>query len=118
MSDMAETATTLSPTPETGLTEAEASARREQGLGNAAAGTSTRSYWAIVRENVFTFINNVLFLLGALLVIVGRPFDAFVSLLVIGTNIAVGVYQEAVSYTHLTLPTKEDECRSRWSRYH
>ena len=26
--------------------------------------------------------------------------------------------QTAVSYTHLTLPTKEDECRSRWSPYH
>ena len=25
---------------------------------------------------------------------------------------------KAVSYTHLTLPTKEDECRSRWSPYH
>ena len=24
----------------------------------------------------------------------------------------------AVSYTHLTLPTKSDECRSRWSQYH
>ena len=23
----------------------------------------------------------------------------------------------AVSYTHLTLPTKSDECRSRWSPY-
>ena len=23
-----------------------------------------------------------------------------------------------VSYTHLTLPTKEDECRSRWSPSH
>ena len=26
--------------------------------------------------------------------------------------------ETAVSYTHLTLPTKEDECRSRWSPYH
>ena len=26
--------------------------------------------------------------------------------------------QASVSYTHLTLPTKEDECRSRWSPYH
>ena len=25
---------------------------------------------------------------------------------------------EAVSYTHLTLPTKSDECRSRWSPSH
>ena len=24
----------------------------------------------------------------------------------------------AVSYTHLTLPTKVDKCRSRWSPYH
>ena len=42
----------------------------------------------------FTQDDNVLFLLGAALVIVGRPFDAFVSLLVIGTNIVVGIYQE------------------------
>ena len=27
-------------------------------------------------------------------------------------------WRSAVSYTHLTLPTKEDECRSRWSPYH
>ena len=26
--------------------------------------------------------------------------------------------QSPVSYTHLTLPTKSDECRSRWSPYH
>ena len=25
---------------------------------------------------------------------------------------------EAVSYTHLTLPTNEQQCRSRWSPYH
>ena len=25
---------------------------------------------------------------------------------------------EAVSYTHLTLPTTSIECRSRWSPYH
>ena len=28
------------------------------------------------------------------------------------------VAKGAVSYTHLTLPTKSDECRSRWSPYH
>ena len=84
----------LPPTPETGLSDAQASERRRQGLGNSDPPRTTRSYWAIVRENVFTFINNVLFLMGALLVIVGRPFDAFVSVLVIGTNIVVGIYQE------------------------
>ena len=96
MSDAPTTEATeaLPPTPATGLTDAEAAERRSQGLGNSAPASTTRSYWAIVRENVFTFINNVLFLLGAALVIVGRPFDAFVSILVIGTNIVVGIYQE------------------------
>ena len=79
MSEAPETVAALSPTPETGLTDAEAEARREQGLGNAGPSSTTRTYWAIVRENVFTFINNLLFLMGALLVVVGRPFDAFVS---------------------------------------
>jgi cation-transporting ATPase E len=94
MSDTTETITTLPPTPDTGLTDVEAADRRKQGLGNTAPPRTTRSYWAIVRENVFTFINNVLFLLSIALVIVGRPFDAFVSLLVIGTNIVVGIFQE------------------------
>ena len=94
MTESAHISAGLSPTPDTGLSDTEAAERRRQGLGNSAPPSTTRSYWAIVRENVFTFINNVLFLLGAALVIVGRPADAFVSLLVIGTNIAVGIFQE------------------------
>ena len=31
---------------------------------------------------------------------------------------AVMVYENPVSYTHLTLPTTLHECRSRWSPYH
>ena len=27
-------------------------------------------------------------------------------------------YMDAVSYTHLTLPTRGSKCRSRWSPYH
>ena len=27
-------------------------------------------------------------------------------------------YAKSVSYTHLTLPTRRDSCRSRWSPYH
>ena len=29
-----------------------------------------------------------------------------------------GNYNEPVSYTHLTLPTTGNTCRSRWSPYH
>jgi cation-transporting ATPase E len=84
----------LPVTPPTGLTDAEALERRSRGLGNSPPPPTTRTYPAIVRENVFTFVNNVLFILGFALVLVGRPFDAFVSLAVISTNIVVGIYQE------------------------
>ncbi len=90
----ADTPVDLPPTLPSGLSEEEAADRRARGLGNVAPPATTRTYTAIVRENVFTFVNNVLFLMGLALVLVGRPFDAFVSLAVISTNILVGIVQE------------------------
>ncbi len=84
----------LPPTPATGLDEAEVLRRREAGLGNAPPPPTTRTYAQIVRENVFTFVNNILFALGLALVLVGRPTDALVSLAVISTNVIVGIVQE------------------------
>src|SRR5207249_9317305 len=55
---------------------------------------TTRTYVQIVLENVFTFVNDILFLLALALVLVGRPFDALISLSVIGTNIFVSITQE------------------------
>ena len=84
----------VASTPATGLTEAEAAARRAAGRGNTSPPATGRTYAQIVRENVFTFINDVIFVLGVLLMVVGRPLDALVSLGVIGVNIAVSVIQE------------------------
>jgi cation-transporting ATPase E len=84
----------LPATPLSGLTDAEAAHRRAAGLGNPAPPATSRTYAQILRENVFTFINNVIFVLGLLLVLVGRPLDALVSIGVIGTNIVVSVAQE------------------------
>ena len=84
----------LAATPIGGLTDAEAERRRAAGLGNAALPPTSRTYTQIIRENVFTFINNILIALGIALVIVGRPIDALVSVLVIATNVVVGVVQE------------------------
>jgi cation-transporting ATPase E len=84
----------LAPTPEAGLSGEEAERRRAAGLGNTALPSTTRTYVAIIRENVFTFINNILFVLGLALVAVGRPVDALVSLSVIMTNVVVGIVQE------------------------
>ena len=84
----------LPPTPATGLDDAEVVRRRAAGLGNTPPPPTTRTYVQIVRENVFTFVNNILFGLGVALVLVGRPMDALVSLAVIMTNVLVGIVQE------------------------
>jgi cation-transporting ATPase E len=77
-----------------GLTQAEVERRRAAGQGNPPAPPTTRSYLEIVRENVFTFVNNVLFGLGIALVLVGRPLDALVSVGVVTLNTLVSVVQE------------------------
>jgi cation-transporting P-type ATPase E len=78
----------------TGLSAREVTERRQRGQANTPPPATTRTYSQILRENVFTFVNNVLFALGAALVLVGRPLDAVVSLGVIGLNTVVSVVQE------------------------
>jgi cation-transporting ATPase E len=77
-----------------GLTESEAIARRQRGLGNNIRLATSRSYADILRENVLTFINIILFAIGVVLIAVGRIGDAVVSVGLILMNIIIGVYQE------------------------
>ena len=62
------------PTPPDGLLRTPEVERRPRRavIGNTPRPPTTRTYAQIVRENVFTFINNVLFVLGVALV-AGRP---------------------------------------------
>jgi cation-transporting ATPase E len=62
-----------------GLSEAEASARLARGEGNTATAGTSRSYWAILRANVFTFFNNLLFGIGVALLLLDRTNDAVIS---------------------------------------
>jgi cation-transporting ATPase E len=95
---MAWSATGSRPTelsaPPGGLTEQEATDRRASGLGNHAPAPTSRSYRQIIVENVFTFINLLLFGLGLTLAILGRLGDALISTMVILINVAVSVMQE------------------------
>jgi cation-transporting ATPase E len=77
-----------------GLSEQEVRSRRAQGQGNTPPPPTGRTYSRILRENVFTFINNVLFFLGFALVLVGRPMDALISVGIVTINVAVSVVQE------------------------
>ena len=77
-----------------GLSEREVAERRARGQGNTVALPSSRSYAQILRENVFTLINTVLFGLGIALVLLGRVSDAVVSVVVVLINVLVSVVQE------------------------
>jgi cation-transporting ATPase E len=77
-----------------GLTEHEAIARRARGEGNNVTITTGRTYIDILRYNVFTFINTILFLIGFIMVVMGLYEDAFVSVGVVMSNVVVSVVQE------------------------
>jgi cation-transporting ATPase E len=77
-----------------GLTEQEAAARRSQGQGNNLPLQTSRTYADIFRENLFTFINIVLFFISLVLILLGRIDDVGVIAFVIGSNVIVNIYQE------------------------
>ncbi len=77
-----------------GLSETEAVARRASGQGNNVHFQSSRTYADIIRANVFTFINLVLFGIGAVLVVLGLYSDAFASVGIAFWNTVIGIAQE------------------------
>ncbi|MBI5565239.1 MAG: HAD-IC family P-type ATPase [Chloroflexi bacterium] len=91
---MSDSSAPLSAVSINGLSTQEVTERRAKGLGNSALPPTGRTYAQIVRENVFTFINIVIFVLAVALILVGRASDALVSVGVISLNIAVSVVQE------------------------
>ncbi len=78
----------------TGLTESDVQARRSQGLGNDTNINSSRSYWDIARDNLFTFFNNLLFVIGVALVAMGRVNDALTSVGIGLVNACISTVQE------------------------
>jgi cation-transporting ATPase E len=77
-----------------GLTQEEVAERVARGDVNKAPGGTNRSYLDIIRQNVFTFINIMLFTIGVVLVIMGRLDDALVTVGVVLINVVVGAVQE------------------------
>ena len=77
-----------------GLTTQEAVQRRAHGQGNNIKIQTSRTYLQILKENVFTFINNILFGLIIALILVGHSSDAIFSAVIIGINIVVSLVQE------------------------
>src|SRR4051812_19717957 len=77
-----------------GLTTAEAEVRRRRGEANVAVSRSSRSYAQILRTNVFSFFNIILFVIGAALLALGRYNDAVTSVGLGLVNAAISAVQE------------------------
>jgi cation-transporting ATPase E len=90
---MAQVQETITP-PFPGLTDEEAARRRAAGQGNDVEIKTGRTYGRIVRDNVFNFINNLFYVLGVVLLVLGKPLDAFVVSFVIFANTIVSLVQE------------------------
>ena len=80
--------------PGAGLSDAEAVARLASEGGNALPDSSGRSWWDIVRRNLFTFINITLLIVGIVLVAMGLYRDALLASGLAVVNGLVGVVQE------------------------
>ena len=61
----------MRPTPDTGLTEAQADQRRRDGLSNTVTADPGKSVWQILWGNLFNLFNMLNFALAACLVLVG-----------------------------------------------
>lgn len=81
-------------TPLTGLTDQEAEQRRRNGQGNNVRLQNSRSYFQILTQNLFTFLNNVLLVIGVVLVVLGLYNDAITSVGLVFLNVIIGVSQE------------------------
>ncbi len=77
-----------------GLTQQEVRARQQRGETNAASFRSSRSYWDIIRTNLFNFFNNILFAIGIALIALGQYNDAFTSVGQGVVNALIGTVQE------------------------
>src|SRR5689334_3199182 len=77
-----------------GLTAAEADRRRRRGEANTAVSGATRSYASILRTNVLSFFNLILFVIGVALLALGRYSDALISVGLGLINAVISATQE------------------------
>ncbi|XAZ32812.1 hypothetical protein AAHB34_09205 [Paenarthrobacter ureafaciens] len=76
-----------------GLTRADVALRIDHGLDNSAQLPASRSLRAIIRANVLTLFNGLVFAAFAMLLVLGQWQDALFGLAAMG-NIIIGVVQE------------------------
>ncbi|MEO7021249.1 MAG: HAD-IC family P-type ATPase [Ktedonobacteraceae bacterium] len=77
-----------------GLSSREVQEHRAAGQGAVLPPQTGRTYFQIIRQDVFTFINNILFLLCISLLLLGQISEALVSVGTVLFNVVISVIQE------------------------
>jgi cation-transporting ATPase E len=77
-----------------GLTSAEVADCRRRGEVNSAVGGATRSYATILRTNVFSFYNSILFVIGLALLAMTQYSDALITVGIGLINAIISAVQE------------------------
>lgn len=77
-----------------GLSNQEVAEQRAAGQGAVMPPPADRTYFQIIREDVFTFIDNILFLLCLALLLLGQYSEALISVGTVLFNVVVSVTQE------------------------
>ncbi|WP_456600075.1 HAD-IC family P-type ATPase [Blastococcus sp. SYSU DS0616] len=92
--DVQESGSAVGGNAAVGLGQREAEARRRRGEANVSVRASSRGYAQILRTNVFSFFNVILFVIGAALLALGRYSDAFTSVGLGLVNATISAVQE------------------------
>lgn len=103
----------LAVAPTGGLTTSEAARRLRRGEGNTPVTGTSRSYANILRTNVFSSFNVVLFVIGAALLALGRYNDAFISVGLGLLNALISAIQEMRAKRKLDALQLLDEAQVR-----
>ncbi|MBW4420293.1 MAG: HAD-IC family P-type ATPase [Myxacorys californica WJT36-NPBG1] len=77
-----------------GLSDREVNAQKLAGNTNQVTLPTSRSYWRIFRENLFTFVNAVFFVISGVFIVLKRPSDAVFVAVVIFSGVIIGIVQE------------------------
>lgn len=83
----------FNPDPKIGLSDAQVNQRIQENLTNNTKKKYTKSYWEIIKDNVFTFFNIFLLVLAICLITVGE-WKNCTFLVIMIANILIGIIQE------------------------
>ncbi len=78
----------------TGLTAGEVVDRRRRGLGNDTKLETGRSYWQIIKENIFTLINIIFFGISVIMWHLGLRSDGILVVVVVFGGVVINIFQE------------------------